>query len=395
MWTWTKKLIVLGGLTGLVLSCAPAVSAQIVYGQPAVGEAQVVYYHWKTAADGEESTISQFMIPLTGFLPIRDNFDMTFFVANSSNTLADLDQEYKLSGLGDFRLQANHSFAADRLLVSASINMPTGKKELGNEQMPVLFELSKNYLEFPMRQFGEGFGFSLLVGGALELAEGLRTGGGVTYHYAGKYTPYEMSISIKPSIADPLLADTTIIDYDGYDPGDIFSVNGGFDYEREKVTYSLDLIFSQYLADKLGDVKTFRQSRQFDWRLRGVYTGEKVQVAGLARYVWRGKNRLYDEAGAWAYTRKLFGNEFQLSGQLTYPFAGGWYAAPSADLRLIAENEMGFESSSVVGFGADAGKKMNDNFEARLGFKLYTGSADGGDTDVSGYRITLGLTATM
>jgi hypothetical protein len=145
-----------------------------VYGQPTSGSAQMMYYHWKTTSGDEESTIDQLMIPLSGFLPVRDNFEMYFYVANSSNDYDVRDATYKLSGLGDFLLQASHSFADDRLLASATVNVPVGKKELDGEQTEVLFALSQNYLEFPMRQFGGGL-FSLLWG-ALEVKENVRAG---------------------------------------------------------------------------------------------------------------------------------------------------------------------------------------------------------------------------
>ena len=388
MWTWTKKLIAIGALVILSLSGAPETAAQIVYGQPAASNTQIMYYHWQIDTDNEEASIDQLMIPLSGFVPIRDNFDLTFFVANSSNTYDAYDGEHKLSGLGDLRLQANHSFADDQLLVSGTVNLPTGKKELSLEQSPVLSALAQNYLELPMRKFGEGFGFSLLLGGAIELKEGLRAGGGVAYEYVGSYTPYDGISHI-----DTLTNDT--VNFDGYNPGDMISVNGGLDYERGSTLWSLDLIFTQYVADKLNDVKTFRQSKQFDWRLRGDFVGERMSFSGLVRYVWRGKNRLYNQAGEWASALKLFGNEIQVSGELTYPFNSGWYVIPAVDFHLVNSNELDFEKSNVLGIGATFGKQVGKSIDARLGGKLYTGSANDGDIDVSGYQLTLGLTATL
>ena len=220
MWTWTNKLIAIGALAILSLSGAPQTAAQIIYGQPTAGNTQIMYYHWQIDEDGTEASLDQLMIPLSGFVPIRDNFDLTFYVANSSNTFDAYDGEHKLSGLGDLRLQANHSFADDQLLVSGTVNLPTGKKELSPEQSPILSALAQSYLELPMRKFGEGFGFSLLVGGALELKPGLRAGGGVTYEYVGSYTPYD-----GVSHVDTLTSDT--VRFDGYNPGDVISVNGG------------------------------------------------------------------------------------------------------------------------------------------------------------------------
>jgi hypothetical protein len=388
MWIWTNKLVIIGGLTLLVLSAAPEIGAQIVYGQPTSGSAQMMYYHWKTTSGGEESTVNQLMVPLTGFVPVQDNFEMMFYVANSSNSYDVGDGTYKLNGLGDFLLQASHSFADDRLLASATLNLPIGKKELNGEQTEVLFALSQNYLEFPMRQFGGGFGFSLLLGGALELKEDMRAGAGVAYQYVGSYTPYEGARTLDT---------VTEVDYSGYDPGDFISANGGIDYQRGRMLWSGDLIYSFYLADKLDGEKAFRQSRQFDWRLRCDYTGERNSFAAMLRYVWRGHNRVYSDAGF--VTPKLFGNEFTVLAEYTQLIGQQWFAAPSADFRIIAGSEItteiGSGSSNVLGFGASVGRHLTEQLSASLGVKFYTGSAYDGDLDISGYRISLGLTGAL
>jgi hypothetical protein len=227
-----------------------------------------------------------------------------------------------------------------------------------------------------MRQFGDGFGFSLLIGGAKELSEGLRMGAGVAYQYITKYTPYESS-----TVVHPVTNDTTVISFEGYDPGDAFSVNGGLNYERGVMLWSIDLIYSQYMADELHDVKTFRQSRQFDWRFSAAHSGEKTSFTGLARYVWRGKNRVYDEAGQWRETLQLFGNEIQLAGDLTYMLNDIWYAVPSVDVRLLPATvvkeatgevpEVRREGSDVLGFGAAVGRRLGESMNARLSFKMY------------------------
>ncbi len=58
----------------------------------------------------------------------------------------------------------------------------------------------------------------------------------------------------------------------------------------------------------------------------------------------------------------------------------------------------------MFGFGGAAGRALGENFSVNAGFKLYTGSAkiftnpDKTQTvseDVSGYQLTLGLTASM
>ncbi|MBD3402003.1 hypothetical protein GF420_03835, partial [candidate division GN15 bacterium] len=151
----------------LCLFAGTTARAQIVYGQPASGDLQLTYYSWTVTQGETERTISQLAFPLTGFVPAGENFDITLYAANASTTLDVDDGEQSLSGLSDVRVQANRAFADDQLLLSAGVNLPTGKTALDlEEEYFVLQALSQNYLEFPVRRYGEGFGFNVLLAGA-------------------------------------------------------------------------------------------------------------------------------------------------------------------------------------------------------------------------------------
>ena len=350
--------------------------AQVVYGQPAAAGTGFTYTHFKTTVAGVETTISQFMMPLSGFVPVQDNFDVGFYVANSSNTLDVIGSEMKLNGLGDARFQANHSFANDKLIVGLGVNLPTGKHKLDLlEEEVVLQALSLNFLEFPMRRFGEGFGFNLLFGGATTLGENARGGAGISYQFIGKYKPY--------------------IDYGDYNPGDALAFNVGGDIQSGPMTWRADAIYTLYTTDKLDGEKVFRQSPQLDMMLSGVHAAKATSVNGYLRYVLRGDNKTYDTTGAELTAYKLYGNEFSVGAGLMQKFAAGWSVMPNASVKLISEANAGLGSSHVFDFGSDIGKEFSENFVATAGFKIYTGSADSGNIDISGYQLTLGLTASM
>ncbi|MCK4574146.1 MAG: hypothetical protein KAU36_07230, partial [candidate division Zixibacteria bacterium] len=181
-----------------------------------------------------------------------------------------------------------------------------------------------------------------------------------------------------------------------YDPGDLFSINGGFDYESGGTIISLDAIYSAYVADKLDGTKNFKQSEQLDFRLTASHMTPTLTMTGLARYVARGENRQYDSAGFLALNPyKLYGDEFTIAGSATWVFSEGWDIAPSADLRLVGGNDVEFEKSTIIGFGALLGRKLTDNFHLSAGGKLFTGNADDSAIDLSGYQLTFALTATM
>jgi len=361
---------------GLILLMALPVSGQVVYGQQASCNPQFVYSHWTLEDNtGAEITISQAYIPLVGFLPIQDNFEARFYIANTSNSLEYDGFDNTLSGVSDVRVQLNHSFYEDQIILSGGVNLPLGKKKLSlTEEWVIIEYLSQDFLNFPIRQFGQGFGFNMLVGGATMLGE-IRVGGGVMYQYNGEYEPYEAS--------------------GDYKPGDVFNANVGGDYQKDKWLFSANLVFTAYTADKLDDQKTFKQSKYFDMSLATVYKEEKYSLSGSANYRIRDRNTFYDSTETVFSQLKLYGNEFAAETELSWNFANNWYTAPSLSLKLIADNESGLGSSSLFGFGTTLGNKLSKHVKAELAFKYFTGNADESDFDLNGYQVGLNLMATL
>ena len=89
---------------------------QIVYDQPSSGGGRMIYNHWSIENSNGTKTLNQFVIPIYGFIPLEDNAEVRFSVASISSKLDSMGTEYKLSGLGDVRIQFNKSLSDDRLL---------------------------------------------------------------------------------------------------------------------------------------------------------------------------------------------------------------------------------------------------------------------------------------
>ncbi|MFQ6008213.1 MAG: hypothetical protein ACE5K8_04600 [Candidatus Zixiibacteriota bacterium] len=345
---------------------------QIIYGRPASGGIQLFYSHWSLDDSLGTTEIDQFTVPVTGFLPIRDNFEAHVYLASSSNTLTQMESEYSLSGLGDVRLQVNRSFNDDRLLVSVGANLPTGKKKLSrDEELPVLQLLSQNILSFPLRRFGEGFGFNVLLGGA-QMIGGMRCGAGVMYQFNGKYEPYQGS--------------------GNYDPGDFISVNAGADWQQDNTTIAGDAIFTTYFKDKVNGVEVFKQSTQLDLQLSAGYDTETYGVHGRIGYLLRGRNTLPEA------DMKIFGNEFSGIFDLTRHFGQGWSIAPVAEVKLVGASDpygQEFGSSNIFGLGTHLGRKLGEQAALNVGGRYYFGSADDGNIDLSGFQLMASLTARL
>ena len=370
----------------LSLIMASNACAQIVFGQRPNTSPQFVYSSWTlTAPTGEEAKISQSYVPVTGFVPISDNLEAQVYLASSSSSVESPIGDPSASGLTDIRLQLNKSLSDDRILISGGLNLPLGKTELNfAEEYGVVPALSHDFLDFPLRRFGEGLGFNLLVGGATMAGEA-RLGGGILYQFKGEYTPYEGS--------------------DGYNPGDLVTINAGGELPRGNMTWAANVVYTTYFTDKLDGAKTFKQSQQFALGFSGHYSQDSYTLRGFVNWIGRGKNTIYDTTETVFSENKLYGDEFSFGADATVKLGNSWSVSPLAKLRLIAENDIALGSADILTLGGALGKQLAEEISANAGFKYFTGSApgfkyftgsaDGDSIDLSGYQFSIGLLATF
>jgi len=381
-----RKLFTALILSGLIMALAAPARSQIAYGQPTSGNLKLYYSHWQIENDSVTTDISQLSLPVNAFVPLQDNLEMRLFVANASNNIdqeyqaaSTPDADYSLSGLSDMRLQLNRAFSDDRFLFSLGLNLPTGKKSLSHEdEQPVMNVLTRNYLSFPIRRLGEGFGVNLMTGAATSFGNH-RLGATLTYQFNGSYEAYEG---------------------DGdYSPGNMFSLGINAETGQENWKLFGNIAYTTFGTDQLEDRKVFKQSNQLELYGGMVYSGQTYALQGQARYLVRGRNERYDENEILDYRLKVYGNEFSLNGKYTYSPNRTWFVAPQMELRFIAGNE--FEdanasgSASNIGFGAEYGRPIGEGINIGFGLIYYSGSADGGNIDLSGYRLSVGLTAAL
>ena len=369
-----KLVFSLGLAVALIFAGAATTSAQIIYDSPTAGGISADFTSWSIeTADGDKSSIYQIVLPLYGYVPLRDNLEMTVFLANSASFLDLPETDYDLSGFNDASIQVNQSLGQDHYLLSAGVNLPTGKKKLNyQEELVVLQVLTENYLQMPMSRFGEGFGFNLLAGGAAMLGDNVRGGAGITYQYTGSYEPYE--------------------DYTDYNPGDIFGVNVGFDVGTDSARAAFDIVYTMYTDDTHGGDKIFRQAPQIDVRVSGFRSNGKVSLSGMLRYLNRGDNKEFDDSTQVELAPlKLYGNEFGAAGAASFRLGEQFFAGPVAEFRNISSSDLQ-GSASVYGVGGSL--TGGGGSVAITGRAMYhIGNADGGDIDLTGYSASLGLTA--
>lgn len=360
-----------------VLLIASSAGGQIIHGQPASGGTGVIYTHWKLESEsGSSSEVSQVWAPLSGMIPLADNIEAAFFVSGARSEFEYGGTSSDLGGLSDTRLQISRSMSDDRYIFSLGVNLPTGKKELEPDaERQIIETLAVSFLDFPLRRYGEGFGLSFLVGTAAQLGE-INAGIGAQYEYIGPYTPY---VGVKD-----------------YDPGDLLNIYAGGDVSRGDMSWSGNLLFTAFTADRIDASKTLRQSTQLELQLAGAFDNERHRIDGMISYTFRGRNERYDSATEEVIERlKLYGNEFYLTGGYTALLEDGWSLGPAVSLKLIEGDEDSFGKSRIFLVSGLAGKEINEKFAVNAAFRYMSGKADDSRLDISGFQITTGISATF
>jgi hypothetical protein len=354
------------------MSAAPA-SGQIVFDQPGSFALKFNYGAWSLdPAAGADENLSQTSLALSGFVPIRENFEARYQILTASNDLETGYADENMSGLGDLRIQLAHSFAKDRALLSAGLNLPTGARELDPDgERRIVEYLSRDYLSLPLRSYGAGFGFNLQAGGAAELGP-FTCGLSAVYDFLGAYKPYD-------GVGD-------------YDPGDAISVNATATASSGRIRYTGDLGFAVFGTDALDGADIYRQSPQFSARLAAALSGGTYGAELGLRMIVRGRNERYSTAtGAIESELKQYGDEFDVFLRVARPLGKDWKLGALVGTRQIMESEEALGRSSLLNVGADLGRNLSRNLGLDLGFMYYTGSTDGGETGIGGLQASAGL----
>ncbi|MDY0110105.1 MAG: hypothetical protein RBT60_09235 [Candidatus Krumholzibacteria bacterium] len=366
-----RRILISSLLLAAVTLAAPVAVAQILYGQPTSGNLGLIYTHWKLEGLGGELTLGQWLLPINGFLPLGDDLEARYYVARVGNTLSTIAGDQELDGLTDLRVQIARSLARDRYLLSAGLNLPTGKTGLDPDgELPVMTLLTQNFMQLPARRLGEGFGLNLLAGTAATWG-GRRVGFSVAFNYEGAYEAYEGA--------------------GDYDPGDSLVLTAGVQGGRGPWTWHGDVAFTTHGDDQLDGRKVYSQGDQLGWQAGAQLARPNRRASVQARYLIRGRNEQFDAAESLASRLKVYGNELALAGTLAWVRFDGLYGGPVAEFRRIAGNEYGFGGTTVLGFGLLAGRSLGRQFDLSGALRFFTGNTDDGNIDLSGYQVSLSL----
>jgi hypothetical protein len=310
-------------------------------------------------------TITEMAIPIFAVLPATRGLTLdigtAYAVANVKSTSGTV-RESRISGLTDTQIRATMNLGSDMVLVTAGINLPTGRTTADASEQEAAALIGNDFLTFPISSMGSGFGGT----GGLALARPIgqwNLGAGLSVRSAMPFDPYE----------------TAAGDRLRYTPGTETRARLGLDHPFGTGRASVGFTYSKFSDDKFeasiyntgdrlltqgsvsnsiwnGDytVSAWNLFRSKGTLADGSATGTEAITDLSAAYGWRlAGARLEPGVSVRAWTQQDLPGSFQSTVSLRYEKAFGRIAlAPSAGFTFGSIGATPTESASLSGFRA-------------------------------------------
>jgi len=326
----------------------------------------VEYQSWEKSIGGETQTVSQLSFPTTFKMPLTRNvaFDLI------SSAIFSSSEDKGLSGLRDVKARGVATLADDTLLLSAGINLPSGRSELKSDEILVSSSLSDKSLGFRYSRLGEGLDINLGCGAARAFGT-VAFGAGVGYVLKGEYGYLEDEDS-------------------KYKPGNQLNVTGGFDLSFKPLFLRSDLTYTMYSSDEVDGSEVFKEGTRLTVEETAILSMESFSVLLSGRYVMRGKSEILytDFPGK---SEKMYGDRININGMLNLWITKQLNLKLLGESAFIGEDERGRNDATVFGFGAGAALKFMRRSFLDVAGKYHIGNSDGDSVDLKGISTTATL----
>jgi hypothetical protein len=184
------------------------------------------------------STISEMAIPLFAFVPLTQALTVDVGTAFASATVTGTSggqaTQSKISGLTDTQIRATANLGSDLVLLTAGINVPTGRSTVTPAEQAAAGLIGNDFLVFPISSMGSGFGGT----GGLAIAHPFgdwNLGAGFSVRHSMPFDPYQDATGTKLH----------------YTPGDETRARIGVDHPYGTGRASIGLTYSKFTDDQL------------------------------------------------------------------------------------------------------------------------------------------------
>jgi hypothetical protein len=352
--------------TVLCVSSASPLQAQSVFDTNVRAAPQFVQYQIKAPVN---ETISEFTTPIFVVVPVssRLSFDVGTAYAlarvrpNGTNT----EQASSVSGLTDTQVRANFSFGNDFIVLTAGLNIPTGKQTASEAEQLAAYRIGSDFLAFPISNMGTGFGGT----GGIAIARPIgswNVGFGGSVRQSASYEPFVANTGERPR----------------FQPGNEYRGRIGVDHPFGTGRMALGFTYSKFGDDDIGGSIYNTGDRLISQAgFNNTFGGANVLVNAWDLYRQSGTIFTGERTGPENIVNVLFGVGFSaMSGMLE----------PSIELRNWTQESVAASMLSTFGLRYTVGA---GSFEITpsAGYTLGRFAAIAGNADLNGFRAALAV----
>jgi hypothetical protein len=179
-------------LSTALLTAGSALHAQSVFDVGARLGPQFMIYDIKSPINEK---ISEFTLPVFLIYPIAPSLTLDLGTAWAqarveSQGLNGAPTVSQMSGLTDTQIRANYTVGTDFMVVTAGLNLPTGRSTATLTQQAAATRIASDFLVFPISGFGTGMGGTGGVAFARPAGD-WNIGAGGSVRYSAAYDPFE------------------------------------------------------------------------------------------------------------------------------------------------------------------------------------------------------------
>jgi hypothetical protein len=311
-------------------------------------------------------TITETAIPIFAFVPLGTGMTLdigtAYAMANVKSDATGQTRESKISGLTDTQIRATMNLGSDKVLLTAGVNIPTGKSTADTSEQMAAALIGNDFLVLPISSMGSGLGGT----GGIALAAPVgqwNLGAGLSVRSGMPFDPY--------------------IDNGGnklrYTPGTEMRARLGLDHAYGTGRVSVGLTYSKFSDDKFqasiyntgdrlltqgyvsnsalgGDymVSAWNLFRASGTLADGSATGtESITDLSTAYGRKMGGGRLEPGVSFRTWTQQDLKTSFQSTVSLRYEMGSGRVAfSPMAGFTFGSMGATATESASLSGFRA-------------------------------------------
>jgi hypothetical protein len=320
--------------------------------------------HWGSNNFG----ISEISIPVSVYYPVNREMSISMRTGQA-NIQGDVKS---LSGLTDTQLGMNYHLEDYNLVLNCGINLPSGKKELTQEELSTSTLLSYNYYNFQVPNFGQGLNISSGATWAKPVKENLVVGLGVSYQFTGGFKPRE-------GMKRP------------YNPGDEILLTSGLDFRINPTTIlTTDLIVTFYTTDKIGNRNVFGSGSKLILNCQFQKYLNSNTIVLIARYRSKAKNS--SQIGLHFEKEDKNTNPVQFEGLAAYGFRINqkYYGKVVFEGKSIFKTSY-FPGVDIFSLGFWPEMKLSDRYRIPAKISYQFGDFAGG-SNISGFELGVGFT---